>query len=78
MTAVRHINSGVMCNHPGCYDTRYASQLDVSGGSSAVRKALRRQGWKSRRVQLTPAVGGRRALRRTEDYCPAHAEDASS
>jgi hypothetical protein len=76
VSAVLHIDSGVMCNHKGCYDMIYASQLNLADRASAavVRAELRERGWQTRRV---PDESGRKAYR-TEDYCPVHAEDASS
>ena len=77
MTAVRHVDIGVMCNHQDCYDTRYAYQLDLdpAGGIQAVRAVLARQGWVSCRVAVPPEENCRTATR-IEDYCPAHAANA--
>lgn len=64
MSAIRYVETGVQCDHEGCTEMLYASQLGDGEGVKAVRARLRERGWKT-------GVGNPR-----RDSCPAHVADA--
>jgi len=79
MSAIRFTDMGVMCNHEGCAEMRYGSQLQLGEGMTvtAVRARLRPLGWKTG-VENIIRVSEREVEYGTRlDFCPDHAKDAN-